>query len=315
MSKTYLSAADLAALQPDSRGVQPALAYTMRGPLPQMLLVTTGRRVPEAGPCVRTVIMTPLSWTPYTMAVSLPLDDRELVANLHAGNAQCVLAEPTRLMARQVAICRQKLPCGLSNAGIARLTLMRSQYVDVPSIADCLVNMECRVEHLETYHNHLIAFVRVVGASIDSSILFLTRDQVAGQFPTYDVDAVSDASGWVVQRIGLMGDLFVCPTFPCAPKKGWYGTFDIWMKDLCDEGYLTDAEYETAIAWHKRWQEVFGDGASGERAPLKARLTELCRLIANEQWDVVHSFLQVRTLRAHPPTPSQGREAGDGVVM
>ncbi len=291
MTKRYYSQTELDKLQPDEHGVLPALVYSLRGPLPQMLLVTDEPGAQHSNPTVRTVNMTPLSWGPYTKAISIPLADSAVAGVLSQPGAQCVLAEPTRHMLRQLTICSQFLPRGLSQAAVARLTLLRSLYVDVPSLADCPVNLECRVEHSETYYGNLIVFVRIVGASIDDSVLFWEREQITRLFPTNDVDSIVDAQGNVTRRVGIMGDLFLCPTFPCAPKQGWYGAFDTWMKELCDEGYLRPEEYEKAIAWHTRWQQIFSDLRSDERPRLRTQLTELCRLIADEQWDDLHAFL------------------------
>jgi len=291
MAKQFFAESELTGLHPDANGVMPPVAYSLRGPVPQMFLVTVSRDAKHVGPTVRTVPMTPLSWVPYTMAVTVSLEDSVVVENLRQPGAQCVLAEPTRHMLRQLTICSRRLPRGLSEANVARFKLMRSLYIDVPGIADCPLNMECTVEHLETYHDHLIAFVRVVGGSIDDSVLFWERQQIVNLFPTNDVDTIVDGQGNVVKRVAIMGDLFLCPTFPCAPKQGWYGTFDQWMKELREEDYLSRQEYETIIAWHARWQEILAQPASEERSRLQRQLTDVCRLIAQERWDDVHSLL------------------------
>ena len=194
-------------------------------------------------------------------------------------------------MLRQLTICAQRLPPGVSEAAVARLKMLKSLYVDVPGIADCPVNFECAVEHLETYHGHLVAFLRVVGASIDDGMLFLERDEIVSIYPTNYADQIVDQDGAVKMRVSLLSDLFLCPTFPVAPKQGWYGTFEIWMRDLAAEGYLGGGEYEQVMAWHGRWQEVFAELDSVERAMLREKLTELIRLIVRQRWPELHTFL------------------------
>jgi hypothetical protein len=147
---------------------------------------------------------------------------------------------------------------------------------------------ECVVEHTEVYHGHLVAFLRVVGASIDDGMLFLERDEIVSIYPTNYADEILDPNGAVKIRVSLLSDLYLCPTFPVAPKKGWYGTFEIWMRDLADEGHLSGAEYEQVRTWHSRWQERFADLDSAERASLRTKLTELIRLIARERWSELH---------------------------
>jgi flavin reductase (DIM6/NTAB) family NADH-FMN oxidoreductase RutF len=290
MAKVYLTERELDALC-EASGVMQPMAYTLGAPMPQVLLVTLDPCFRDGSVSVRTAALTPLSWSPYTKAVSMPLDDEKVIRALREPRAQSVLGLPSREMLRQLTICAQRLPLGISEAHVARLKMHKSLYVDVPSIADCPVNFECVVEHLETYHDHLIAFLRVVGASIDDRMLFLERDEIVSIFPTNDADQIVDQDGVVKRRVSLLSDLFLCPTFPVAPKRGWYGTFEIWMRDLAAEGYLGGDEYEQVMAWHSRWQELFADLDSAERAMLRGKLTDLIRLIAYQRWPELHDFL------------------------
>jgi flavin reductase (DIM6/NTAB) family NADH-FMN oxidoreductase RutF len=290
MAKVSWTEAELEALYAAEGAMQP-IAFTLGAPMPQVLLVAADPFLNDGSVAVRTTTLTPLTWGPYTKAVSVPLEDNRVVRALREPQAQCVLGLPSRRMLRQLAICTQRLPPGISEADVARLELHKSLYVDVPSIQDCPVNFECVVEHLETYHGHLVAFLRVVGASIDDAMLFLERDEIVSTYPTNDADRLVDRDGAVKMRVSLLSELFLCPTFPVAPKQGWYGTFDVWMRDLADEGYLSGGEYEQVVAWHSRWQELFADLDSAERAALRVKLTELIRLIARQRWPELHDFL------------------------
>jgi len=290
IAKTFYTAAELSALCAGDDVASP-LYYSLRGPLPQMFLVVPNRDMARTGPTIRTVAIAPLSWQPYTLAVTVPIDDSVLYDSLTDEDAQCVLATPTRDMLRQLTICSQHLPRGLSEAPVARFTLVHSPHVAVPSIADCPVNLECRVERTETFYGYLVAFVRVVGASIDDAILFWPREKVAALFPTLEIDSIVDDRDAIVRRVTTMGDLVSCPTFPCGPKHGCSGTFDEWMTDLRDEGHLTAEDCSRLLGWHARWQAIFADLKAPERAALRTQLTEACRLIAHEQWDPLHTFM------------------------
>ena len=289
-AKAFYTAAELAALS-EGDGLASPLFFSMRGPLPQMFLVTGNRDMAQSGPTIRTVTMSALSWQPFTMAVTIPVDDSVLFDNLTDEEAECVLATPTLDMLRQLTICSQHLPRGLSEAPLARFTLVRSPHVQAPSIADCPVNYECRVERTETYFGYLVVFLRVIGASIDDAVLFWPREKTAGLYPTNDVDTVLDSKGSVVKRVATTGELLPCPTFPCGPRQGCYGSFDTWMSDLRDGGFMTADECTQLLGWHARWQEIFADLQSPERAALRTRLTEACRLLAHEQWDALHGYI------------------------
>jgi flavin reductase (DIM6/NTAB) family NADH-FMN oxidoreductase RutF len=287
--KRFFSSDEIASLQRADGPMDP-VAYSLRAPMAQFLAVTRDAP-PGVGLCVRATTLCPLTWSPYSQAINIPLDDERVVRNLTAPGAECVLAEPTRDQLREIAICGQRAPDGICEADIARLKLCKSIYVDVPSIASCPVNLECVVDHVERYHTHLIAFTRVVGGSIDDGYLLRAREDIISIYPANFVDDVFDASGNVRRRVSLLRDIYPCPTFPCAPKSGWGNDFGAWMHDLRDEDYLSPAEHELLIAWRKRWDEVFVQLDSPERAALKTRLTDACRLIVQGRWAKLHAYL------------------------
>ena len=289
-NKVHFSEQELDQLYTRQQGAMQPLAYTMQSPVPQMFVVVNDPQV-EASIAVRTVTLTPLTWGPYTKAISLRQDDTKLTRVLEQPGAQCVLALPSRNMLRQITICSQRIPAGISETAVARFKTYRSQTVDVPSLEDCPVNFECVVEHVHPYHSDHVVFLRVTGASIDSSLLFWEREEITRLFPTNYADDVVDEQGAVHRRVSLITDLLLCPTFPVAPKQGWYASFDLWMKDLLAEGYLNQEEFQKVAGWFEQWNVLFAELESPQRAQLRKDLTELNRLAVHEQWDDLHTFL------------------------
>lgn len=289
MAKTFLSESQINSCCA-AKGSPENLARTLTAPMPQVMLVTQEPDLGAAGVTVRTATMGPLSWGPYTKSINIPSDDEKVVRRLVPG-AQCVLGLPSRRMLRQLAICRLRLPRGVSEAGVARLKMCKSLYVDVPSIHDCPVNLECVIDHIERFHTHVIAFVRVVGSSIDDAYLFWERDRIVQMYPTNFADEVVGKDGAVRMRVSLLKDIYACPTFPVGQKVGWGDSFDKWMRDLADEKYLSPEDKEKILDWHRRWNEAFPNAKSDGRVARREQLTELCRLLVNEQWAKVHAFL------------------------
>jgi flavin reductase (DIM6/NTAB) family NADH-FMN oxidoreductase RutF len=287
--KRFLSFDEIESLQ-QGEAMDP-IAHALRAPMAQLLLVT--RDVPSGDTvCVRSTSLCPLSWSPYSQSVNIPLDDVRVVRNLSAPGAECVLAEPTRDQLRELAICGQRAPDGVCEADIARLELCKSLHVDVPSIADCPVNLECVVDHVERYHTHLIAFTRALGASIDDRCLFKEREEIISIFPLNLVDDVLDADGRARRRVSLLRDILPCPTFPYAQKAGWGSDFSTWVRELRDERSISNTECELILDWCKRWQALFMDAASPERGELKERLTEVSRFIVQGRWAKLHDYLR-----------------------
>ncbi len=291
MAKVFLTEAQISGSTPKSEQL-PNLARTLTAPMPQVLFVVRDPELGDMGIYVRTVTMGPLSWRPYTKSVAIPCDDEKIVRCLQPG-APCVLGLPSRRLLRQLAICRQRLPRGISEGTVARLQLHKSETGPVPIVHDCPVNFECIMEHLEPYHMHMVAFVRVVGASIDESYVALDRAQIIQMYPTNFADEVFDKDRGVRMRVSLLKDIYPCPEFPVGQKGGWGSSFDQWMKELAEEKYLSKKEQERITGWYRRWREIYRDVDSTERKELKEKLTTVCRLVGAEQWKNVHAFLAV----------------------
>jgi hypothetical protein len=198
---------------------------------------------------------------------------------------------PSRKLLRQLAICRQWLPRGISEAAVARLQMFKSPHVDVPFIHDCPVNLECVIDHVEPYHTHLIAFVRVVGANIDQAYIFWDRAEIIQMYPTNFADEVVDKEHGLRMRVSLLKDIHPCPTFPLGEKVGWGSRFDKWVKDLADENYLSRAEQKQIDEWHNRWNEIYPQTTSRQRIAIKEKLQTVCRLLVTQQWEKLHAFL------------------------
>lgn len=268
----------------------PNLARTLTAPMPQVLLVTRDPDLGQEGVCVRTAVLGPLTWGPYTKAIPIPSSDEKVIRSLRPG-AQCVLGLPSRKLLRQLAICRQRLPRGISEASVARLQMFKSSQVEVPFLHDCPVNLECTIDHVEPYYTHHIAFVRVLAANIDKAFIFWDRAQIIQMYPTNLADEVVDQERGQRMRVSLLKDIYPCPTFPLGEKVGWGSRFDKWIKDLADEQYLSRAGQDQAVEWLNRWNEIYLETASPERIALKEKLQTLCRLLATQQWDAAGALL------------------------
>ncbi|MCL2318575.1 MAG: hypothetical protein FWC45_00700, partial [Treponema sp.] len=148
------------------------------------------------------------------------------------------------------------------------------------------------VEFKQDYYTHAIVFVRVLGATIDEEVLSMSREEVVHYYPTYEVDDKANRFGGSIERLGVMGEIFECPSFPSAPKAGWYQSFDTWMKDLMEEDYLKKDEFEKIVKLRKEYDSLYSAEDTGQRyATLKEYFTKLPRLIVNDKWNDVHQLI------------------------
>ena len=263
--------------------------YHFRPARPANLCVSKDRETGEVNVSAGT--LGPLTWNPYTMCLHISRKGSpHSYRNLFEGG-ECVVALPGKDIVRETWITALPLPRGISEMEVAGLHSFASRLVDVPGVAECAVNFECKVEFKKDYHSHGIVFVRVLGASIDEEVIPLERAEVVSRFPTYEIDDKANKFGGSIERLGVMGEIVECPTFPLGPKAGWDNSFERWMRELKEEGYLSEAGLGGILAAFGEYEAAFASVGAGRRGELKSFLTEVCRLIVNEKWEELPGFV------------------------
>jgi flavin reductase (DIM6/NTAB) family NADH-FMN oxidoreductase RutF len=264
------------------------LFYTVRGPVPACLVVW--QHPVTRQPLLRLATMNPVSWRPFAMTVSFSRDDRQMTETLREGDP-VIMAWGGANLVRSSYLVSLDLPPNVDYFRIARLTPVTSPYGPVPHVAECPLNHECTVGRIVDYHDTRVYFLHVEYASLDEEILPLAREEVITRYHLWEVDRVRNDFGGELTRFGMVGEIQQCPTFPVNGKVGWCNSFVTWMRDLRDEGYLSDDEFRTIIAWNDRWLDLFEDLESPERQQLRKRLTRICQKVAWQEWDDLHTFL------------------------
>jgi flavin reductase (DIM6/NTAB) family NADH-FMN oxidoreductase RutF len=235
----------------------------------------------------------PLTWNPYTMCMHIDRHNSvDTYRNLQRTD-ECVVALPGKDIIPQTWMCELHVPRGISELEVAKLTPFASKFVKPPSIMECKVNFECKVEFFKDYYSHGIVFVRVVGASIDEEILNWSREEIVSLYPTYEVDDIQnpDIGRGAIERLGVMGEIFECPRFPVGPKSGWGGTFQSWIQELRDDRFISSDEYEAIMKIAKKHQQLFYDSYSKDRPKVREQLTRICQMLAWQEWQELHKYL------------------------
>ncbi len=290
--KVWYSAEEIVA-GPRAAGIEEPLHvhFHFIPPRPADLCVTLDPISGETNAMAGTV--GPLTWTPYTLCLHVSRSEsmdsyRNLVAN-----RECVIALPTKEQIRETWILNMRLPRGVSELEVARLTPLPSERVAPPGIAECPVNLECRVEFFKDYYTHGIFFCKVIGGSVDEEMLSWPRERVMNSYPTYEVDDIQNEWGGHVERLGVLGELYETPLFPVGAKEGWWaGGIETWIEQLREEGYLSAAEARKMSDWQIAFESLFEDVGSADRAGPRAKLTRACELIAWEEWEALHEHLR-----------------------
>ncbi len=220
---------------------------------------------------------------PYTICLhSAKRASPHSTRNLSEVGAECVVALPGRDLIRETWIPALSLPRGIFEAEVAELTLLPSQVVSVPGIAECPVNLECRVVYVRDQYSHIAVFLEVLGASLDESVLDMDRLSIIRQYPTYEVDDATNAFGGSIERLGVNGELLEAPGFPVVAKRGADADTAEWLADLQAEGYLSTAEHTLLSRW-------CGEAGRGE---VRQALTAALAHAAWEEWEALHAALK-----------------------
>jgi flavin reductase (DIM6/NTAB) family NADH-FMN oxidoreductase RutF len=265
------------------------LYYHFRPARPANLLVTRDPLSGELNLAAGTYGQ--LTTRPYTVCLHISKRSFDSARNIQPPGTECVVALPGRDLVVETWFTSLPIPRGICEADVGGLTLLPSRVVGVPGIAECAVNLECRIETVIDWYSHYIAFLRVVGASVDQEYLARERLEVIQSYPTYEVDDQANAFGGAIERLGVNGELLECPGFPVGAKQGGQAGAEAWVKDLQEGGYLSDVEAGKMIGWLQEWKaliEAAGDDA-GERT--RRRLTRALELAAWEEWDRLHAHL------------------------
>jgi len=232
-----------------------------------------------------------LTERPFTIGLHIAKHSFDSARNLQQLGAECVVALPGRDLVEETWFTSLPVPRGIFEGDIGDLTLLPSRMVDVPGIAHCSVNLECRVEFVKEWYTHYAVFLRVVAASVDEEMLARDRLAVIRNYPTYEVDDQTNDFGGAIERLGVNGDLIACPGFPVGAKDGgWAGT-KAWIEDLRTKGILSEAETVRLLGWLGEWEAAFetGDYQSGHSA--RQHLTRALELAGWQEWDALHAHL------------------------
>ena len=243
-----------------------------------------------------------LDFTPQTFG---PLTDHPLTLCLHTNRsasphstrnlgragAEAVVALPGPELVRQTWMCAVPMPRGICEGEAAGLTPLPSHVVSVPGIAECPVNLECRVEFVRQQYSHNAVFLKVVGASVDEELLKMDRRDVIRRGPTYEVDDATNKWNGAVERLGTNHELLECPGFPVGPKAGPEAGPAGWIRDLHEAGHLSQAERDHVLAWLTTLDESPASPSNEARRTLAQRLTKVFELAAWEEWKALHAHL------------------------
>ena len=263
--------------------------YNFRPSRPADLLITRDPLSGELNLAAGTYGL--LTDRPYTICLHISKHSFDSARNTQEVGTECVVALPGRDLVLETWFTSLPIPRGIFEGDIGELTLIPSQVVDVPSVAECPVNLECRIEFVKDWHTHYAVFLRVVGASVDEELIESDRLEIVYRYPTYEVDDQTNRFGGSIERLGANGELLECPGFPVGGKRGRQATTQEWIGDLRAGQYLSDFEAAKVLGWLREWETALQADEGQDLELLRNQLTRALELAAWEEWDELHAHL------------------------
>ena len=201
---------------------------------------------------------------------------------------ECVISYYGHDLVRESWIAGMPIPKGINEMEVAGLTPLPSRKVAPPGIAECPVNMECRVIHtLKVGSRWTLYTCAIVGVSVDER--FVERDRpefgsmgVLGIDPVFEVKiAKGDTPETSAMRLYYnrmsLDTIERCPE-DVGCEDDWIGSFDQWLVDEQKRGKITEDERTILLDLDARWAMDRNPETNGPvRQELTARLRHLVR--------------------------------------
>lgn len=203
-------------------------------------------------------------------------------------NPECVISYYGHDLVRESWIAGMPIPKGIDEMDVAGLTPLPSKKIATPGIAECPVNMECRVIHsLKVGSRWTLYTCEILGVSVQSD--FVARDKtefqgmgVLGIDPVFEVKiAKGDTPETSAMRLYYnrmdFDKVERCPE-DVGCEDEWIGSFSQWLTDEQKRGKITEEEHREIVALEARWAENRDPVANGEvRRALTQKLRHMVR--------------------------------------
>jgi flavin reductase (DIM6/NTAB) family NADH-FMN oxidoreductase RutF len=179
---------------------------------------------------------------------------------------ELVLSLGGRDLIKELWICGQNFPKGINESEIANLNLIPSRTIKVPSLKECLVNIEGKLDTVRDFDYFSLVLLKVTAYNYDPYFYALTRGQ-RGLRPKYEerrmpIEAIKmidplyelqwDPEVMSLGCLDLNNTFIMRDSNSNAPNTD---DFEDWLIRAKEEKIISDEEYshlkELSIKWEK----------------------------------------------------------------
>lgn len=146
----------------------------------------------------------------------------------------------------QAIVANMPFPRGISELEVAGLNVFDSTNINVPSIKECPINMECKIiERIKLGKYYMLFVAKVVGLSVDQTLIDKDKDG-AGVLhidPVFELNINQEKSKNNRLHFGMIDSSnILIPGDEFGSKNDWVGTFDHFINSEFERGKINEEE-------------------------------------------------------------------------
>ncbi len=178
------------------------------------------------------------------------LPARDGFVNLQHSDEAVISYIPVNLMQESI-VANLPFPRGISELEVAGLHTFRSRNIEVPSIEECPINIECKIiNQMDLGETYMLYVAKVVGVSVNQSLVDIDNKGL-GVFlidPLFEINITRTKNGnsrlnygqLDRNKISIPGDNF-------GSTGDWVGTFENFIKSEVGRGKITKSEHNQIL--------------------------------------------------------------------
>ena len=288
--KTFVTAEDL------YKRENQAVAANALFPLPSYILMTTDSGGRPNSQTVSGGLL--MSARP---GVQIPVPKNSAAYENIKRTGEFVYAIPTRGLIDSFESMEESGPEGFKAAGF---TLLEPNNITAPGLAECRVNVDCKVHRFEEIPGtgYALVVAERVGMSVNAEIA-----QIPNLMDLYSEYLYAVMDRGMIRKWGFhdKNNLTVrpLPSWGSRYHGGWWtgpeqyqAGFNFWLFELVQGGYLTEEEFFKIRRWLGWFRREGFPAPEPLFTELRGRLTELFKMIvwahrSYSSWHKVHEYL------------------------
>ena len=177
--------------------------------------------------------------------------------------SECVISYVGRGMLHESWIAALPIPKGINEADICNFHMLPSKKVRPAGIAECPINLECKIiQTIDTGCSTKIFLAKVVGVTVHKDLVELhEKSELATGILNIDpifeivIDTLEDGRPPRLFYAALNRESLLATSDEIGNTKRWGGSFGEWMDSELERGRIAGDEHDEIMALYTAWDK------------------------------------------------------------